>query len=84
MGEDRVSIGFVAGLDYADATFSVHDVLQEFKLHPLVRGILEGGERIAWGAKAIPEGGYWAMPSADGARPGDHRRRRRAWSTCRS
>jgi electron-transferring-flavoprotein dehydrogenase len=62
MGEDRVSIGFVAGLDYADATFSVHDVLQQFKLHPLVRRILEGGERIAWGAKAIPEGGYWAMP----------------------
>jgi electron-transferring-flavoprotein dehydrogenase len=62
MGEDRVSIGFVAGLDYADATFSVHDVLQEFKLHPLVREILEGGARIAWGAKAIPEGGYWAMP----------------------
>ncbi|MCI4370841.1 MAG: electron transfer flavoprotein-ubiquinone oxidoreductase, partial [Thermoplasmata archaeon] len=62
MGADRVSIGFVAGLDYADATFSVHDVLQEFKLHPLIRGVLEGGERIAWGAKAIPEGGYWAMP----------------------
>jgi electron-transferring-flavoprotein dehydrogenase len=63
MGEDRVSIGFVAGLDHADATFSVHDVLQQFKLHPLVRGILEGGERIAWGAKAIPEGGWWAMPT---------------------
>jgi electron-transferring-flavoprotein dehydrogenase len=62
MGEDRVSLGFVAGLDYADATFSVHDVLQEFKLHPLVREILDGGSRVAWGAKAIPEGGYWAMP----------------------
>jgi electron-transferring-flavoprotein dehydrogenase len=63
MGEDRVSIGFVAGLDYADATFSVHDVLQELKLHPLVREILDGGKRVAWGAKAIPEGGYWAMPT---------------------
>ncbi len=62
MGPDRVSLGFVAGLDYADATFSVHDVLQEFKLHPLVREILDGGQRVAWGAKAIPEGGYWAMP----------------------
>jgi electron-transferring-flavoprotein dehydrogenase len=62
MGEDRVSLGFVAGLDYADATFYVHDVLQEFKLHPLVREILDGGTRVAWGAKAIPEGGYWAMP----------------------
>jgi electron-transferring-flavoprotein dehydrogenase len=58
----KVSLGFVVGLDYADARLSVHDVLQEFKLHPLVRRILDGGKRIAWGAKAIPEGGYWAMP----------------------
>ena len=62
MGEDRVSIGFVAGLDYRDATFSVHDVLQEFKTHPMVREILEGGKRIAWGAKTIPSGGWYAMP----------------------
>jgi electron-transferring-flavoprotein dehydrogenase len=59
----KVSLGFVVGLDYADARLSVHDVLQEFKQHKLVRGILEGGERKAWGAKAIPEGGYWAMPT---------------------
>jgi electron-transferring-flavoprotein dehydrogenase len=59
----KVSIGFVCGLDHTDARLSVHDVLQEFKLHPLVRGILEGGKRVAWGAKAIPEGGYWAMPT---------------------
>jgi electron-transferring-flavoprotein dehydrogenase len=58
----RVSIGFVCGLDNTDARLSVHDVLQEFKLHPLVRKILEGGKRVAWGAKAIPEGGYWALP----------------------
>jgi electron-transferring-flavoprotein dehydrogenase len=62
MGSDQVSIGFVVGLDYTDATLSVHDILQQFKLHPLIRGILEGGKRIGWGAKAIPEGGYWAMP----------------------
>ncbi|MDQ3851190.1 MAG: electron transfer flavoprotein-ubiquinone oxidoreductase [Actinomycetota bacterium] len=59
----RVSIGFVAGLDHADARLSVHDVLQELKHHALVRGILDGGTRVAWGAKAIPEGGYWAMPT---------------------
>jgi electron-transferring-flavoprotein dehydrogenase len=62
MGEDKVSIGFVAGLDYTDATFSVHDVLQEFKTHPMIRKILEGGKRVSWGAKTIPSGGYWAMP----------------------
>jgi electron-transferring-flavoprotein dehydrogenase len=57
-----VSIGFVVGLDYTDATVSGHDLLQQFKTSKLVRRILEGGERVAWGAKAIPEGGYWAMP----------------------
>ena len=62
MGEDKVSIGFVAGLDYRDATFSVHDVLQEFKTHPMIRKILEGGKRVAWGAKTLPSGGYFAMP----------------------
>jgi electron-transferring-flavoprotein dehydrogenase len=58
----KVSIGFVTGLDYTDATVSAHDLLQQFKTSKLVRGILEGGERVGWGAKAIPEGGYWAMP----------------------
>jgi electron-transferring-flavoprotein dehydrogenase len=61
-GEDLVSIGFVVELEYADATTSAHDLLQTFKTHPLVRKILEGGERVAWGAKALPGGGYWSMP----------------------
>lgn len=68
-GEDLVSIGFIVDLDYADATTSAHDLLQEFKTHPMVREVLEGGERVSWGAKALPAGGYWAMPklSAPGA-----------------
>ncbi|MGI8659925.1 MAG: 4Fe-4S dicluster domain-containing protein [Thermoleophilaceae bacterium] len=61
-GDDLVSIGFVIDLEYADATTSAHDLLQTFKLHPLVRKILEGGERVSWGAKALPAGGYWSMP----------------------
>jgi electron-transferring-flavoprotein dehydrogenase len=61
-GEHLISIGFVVELDYADATTSAHDLLQTFKTHSLVRGILEGGERIAWGAKALPGGGWWSMP----------------------
>ena len=61
-GEHLISIGFVVELEYADATTSAHDLLQTFKTHSLVRGILEGGERIAWGAKALPGGGYWSMP----------------------
>jgi electron-transferring-flavoprotein dehydrogenase len=61
-GEDLVSIGFVVDLEYKDATTSAHDLLQLFKTHPFVRKILEGGERVAWGAKALPGGGYWSMP----------------------
>lgn len=64
MGEDHVSLGFVVGLEYADVELSPHDLLQEFKTHPLVRGILEGGERVAWGAKTISEGGLHSVPSA--------------------
>jgi electron-transferring-flavoprotein dehydrogenase len=62
LGDDMVSLGMVVGLDYRDAEVSVHDLLQELKLHPLVRGILEGGERVEWGAKTIPEGGFVALP----------------------
>ena len=62
MGEDKVCIGLVVGLDYTDATFSCHDALQELKTHPFVRKLLDGGTRVAWGAKTIPSGGYWSMP----------------------
>jgi electron-transferring-flavoprotein dehydrogenase len=61
-GEGMVSLGMVVGLDYADATVSVHDLLQELKGHPFVRRILEGGKRVAWGAKTIPEGGFLSLP----------------------
>ena len=61
-GDDLVSIGFVVDFEYRDATTSAHDLLQLFKTHPLVREILEGGERVAWSAKALPGGGYWSMP----------------------
>lgn len=63
MGTDHICIGFVTGLDTRDAEFSVHDVLQEFKTHPFTKKLLEGGERVAWGAKTIPEGGWWSLPS---------------------
>jgi electron-transferring-flavoprotein dehydrogenase len=61
MGEDKVCIGLVVGLDTSDATFSVHDALQELKTH-LHQEDLEGGKRVGWGAKTIPSGGYWSMP----------------------
>jgi electron-transferring-flavoprotein dehydrogenase len=63
MGEDKISLGYVVGLDYADATLSPHDVLQQFKTHPFIRELLEGGKRLAWGAKTIPGGGFYGLPS---------------------
>jgi len=62
MGADMVTIGMVVGLDYRDAELSVHDLLQELKTHPKIRRILDGGERLEWGAKTIPEGGFLSLP----------------------
>jgi len=62
MSEGRVSIGFVIGLDYLDPRLDPHERFQEFKTHPYVKSILEGGTLYSYGAKSIPEGGYWAMP----------------------
>jgi electron-transferring-flavoprotein dehydrogenase len=61
-------VGFVTGLDSPDPATDPHRNLQLFKTHPLVRALLAGGKPLAYGAKAIPEGGWWAMPklSADG------------------
>ena len=69
MGEDLVSIGLVVGLDYRQTGLDVHELLQRAKGHPLFQGILEGGEMLEWGAKTIPEGGWWSIPdrlSGDG------------------
>ena len=62
------AVGFVTGLDTRDPTNDPHANLQRFKTHPFMRALLEGGKAVAYGAKAIPETGWWAMPklSADG------------------
>ena len=62
MGDEMVTLGMVVGLDHSDAELSVHDLLQELKTHPFLRKLLEGGERVAWGAKTIPEGGFLSLP----------------------
>src|SRR5437588_1153867 len=58
-----VALGLVVGLDYRAATLDVHALLQLVKLHPLFRRRLEGGEMVEWGAKTIPEGGYYSVPA---------------------
>ena len=78
MGDDMVTIGMVVGLDYRDVALSVHDLLQELKTHPKIRPMLDGGERLEWGAKTIPSGGFHSLPQQlPRARPAAVRRRRR-------
>jgi electron-transferring-flavoprotein dehydrogenase len=62
LGPDQVAIGLVVGLDYHNASLDVHELLQRMKLHPLFRRQLEGGQLLEWGAKTIPEGGYYSLP----------------------
>jgi electron-transferring-flavoprotein dehydrogenase len=62
LAADRVAIGLVVGLDYRDASLDPHALFQRMKNHPLFREVLEGGEMLEWGAKTIPEGGYYALP----------------------
>src|SRR5688500_10095796 len=57
-----VAVGIVVGMDYRKATLDVHQLLQNLKTAPLFREYLEGGEMVEWGAKTIPEGGYYALP----------------------
>jgi electron-transferring-flavoprotein dehydrogenase len=62
MSDTRLSVGFVAGLDYEDPMFDPHVVFQQFKIHPLVSDLLRGGQMVRYGAKALPEGGWRALP----------------------
>jgi electron-transferring-flavoprotein dehydrogenase len=63
MGDDMLTIGMVVGLDYRDVELSAHDLLQELKTHPKIAKLLAGGERIGWGAKTIPSGGWYSLPN---------------------
>lgn len=62
MDHDRWAVGFVVGLDYHDPRTDPHGLFQRFKRHPMVAALLEGGAILSYGAKAIPEGGYYSMP----------------------
>jgi electron-transferring-flavoprotein dehydrogenase len=62
MPDGVLSVGFVAGLDYKDPMFDPHMTFQHFKRHPLVAGLLAGGQLVRYGAKALPEGGWFSVP----------------------
>ncbi len=63
---DQLVVGLVLGLDYRDPYLDPHRELQRFKTHPAIRRLIEGGTRALYGAKAIPEGGWWSMPRSFG------------------
>jgi electron-transferring-flavoprotein dehydrogenase len=62
LAPNLVALGIVVGMDYRQTTLDVHVLLQKAKTHSLFRKYLEGGEMVEWGAKTIPEGGYYALP----------------------
>jgi len=60
--DNQVAVGFVVGLDYQNPYLSPYDEFQRFKTHPKIRGTFEGGRRIAYGARALNEGGFQCLP----------------------
>jgi electron-transferring-flavoprotein dehydrogenase len=68
MANDLLDIGWVVGLDYHDPTTDPHDLFQRYKVHPAIKPMFDGAKLLRYGAKAIPEGGLFAMPRmyADG------------------
>jgi electron-transferring-flavoprotein dehydrogenase len=60
---NQVAVGYVVGLDYKNPYLSPFEEFQRFKTHPKIRGLFEGGRRIAYGARAINEGGLQAIPA---------------------
>ena len=69
MKDNRVSLGFVIGLEYEDPLFEPYQAFLSFKKHPLIADIIQGGKVLQQGAKTLPAGGYYTMPrlAMDGA-----------------
>jgi len=65
MDKDRVAVGFVCALDYADPEFSPFEAFQQFKHHPSVKPLFEGGEILSGGARTIIEGGIQSLPKTE-------------------
>src|SRR5690348_2208289 len=69
LSNNRISIGLVLALEYADPQFDPHAAFQTWKTHPFLHKLLDGGKLVRYGAKSLPYGGWYAMPrnSVDGA-----------------
>lgn len=68
MADDKAALGLVVDLGYENPFTDPHALMQQWKTHPLISGLLAGGSMLSWGAKTIPEGGYYSVPRlyADG------------------
>ncbi|MBL4771109.1 MAG: electron transfer flavoprotein-ubiquinone oxidoreductase [Planctomycetes bacterium] len=66
IAEDKIVVGFVVGLDHKDAKLDPHGLFVQWKQHPRIRPLFEGGKVLRYGAKTIPEGGYFSMPKLYG------------------
>ncbi|NUF09333.1 electron transfer flavoprotein-ubiquinone oxidoreductase [Snodgrassella sp. ESL0324] len=62
LNDNKVAVGFVVGLDYQNPYMSPFSEMQRYKTHPAIRELLEGGTRIAYGARALSEGGLQSLP----------------------
>jgi electron-transferring-flavoprotein dehydrogenase len=62
LNDNKVAVGLVVGLDYQDPSFDVHDAMQIWKTTSFVSKFLKGGKMVEYGAKTLPEGGYYAIP----------------------
>jgi electron-transferring-flavoprotein dehydrogenase len=69
MKDNRLSLGFVVGLEYEDPLLEPYQAFLSFKKHPLIAGIIQGGKVLQQGAKTLPAGGFYTMPqlAVDGA-----------------
>jgi len=65
LDNNRLAVGFVCGLDYRDPSFMPFEAFQQFKHHPMMRQLLDGGEILSAGARAIVEGGYQSLPKVE-------------------
>lgn len=65
LDQDRVALGFVSGLDYRDPRYQPYEAFQQWKHHPYIKPLLEGGSIMSAGARAIVTGGYQALPKVD-------------------
>ncbi len=65
LDQDRVYVGYVVGLDYSDPRFAPFEAFQQFKNHPRIHKLLEGGELLSYGARTIAAGGWQSLPRMD-------------------